>query len=95
VVPSPPPESPETAKARRAKRLTRHPPMRLAGERPIWSDLLQRVFRVDRFACPGCGGPLTLRCAVLNPQATRRILDGLCRATGPPGLDAAGHDRRA
>ena len=95
VVPRPPPESPEAAKARRAKRLTRHPRTRLAGERPSWSDLLARVFRVDSFACPGCGGALALRCAVLNPPATRRILDGLRRAAGPPGLDAAGDDRTA
>ena len=95
VVPSPPPETPEAAKARRAKRLTRHPRMRLAGERPSWSDLLERVFRVHGFACPGCGGPLTLRCVVVNPAATRRILDGLRRATGPPGPDLAGDDRRA
>ncbi len=46
----PPPEPPETAKARRAKRLTRHPRMRLTGERPSWSDLLERVFRMDGFA---------------------------------------------
>jgi len=84
VVPSPPPESPETAKARRAKRLTRHPRMRLVGERPSWSDPLQRVFRVDGFACPGCGGAFALRCVVVNPPATRRILDGL----RPPGRRA-------
>jgi hypothetical protein len=95
VVPRPPPETPNEAKARRAKRLTRQPRMRLAGERPSWSDLLERVFRVDGFACPGCGGALTLRCVVVNPPATRRILDGLRRATGPPGLDAVGDDRTA
>ena len=32
VLPRPPPETPEAAKARRAKRLTRHPRMRLAGD---------------------------------------------------------------
>ena len=95
MVPSPPPEPPDAAKARRAKRLTRHLRMRLAGERPSWSDLLERVFRADGFACPGSHGPLTLRCVVVNPPATRRILDGLRRATGPPGLDAAGDDRKA
>ena len=84
VVPSPPPETPDEAKARRAKRLTRHPRMRLAGERPSWSDPLQRVFRVDGFACPGCGGAFALRCVVVNPPATRRILDGL----RPPGRRA-------
>jgi hypothetical protein len=61
VVPSPPPETPAAAKARRAKRLMRHPRMRLAGERPSRSDLLERVFRVDGFACPGYGDPRTLR----------------------------------
>ncbi len=95
VVPSPPPEPPEAAKARRAKRLTRHPRMRLAGERPSWHDLLERAFRVGGFACPGCGGPLMLRCVVVRPPATRRILDVLRRATGPPRLDAAGDDRTA
>jgi hypothetical protein len=95
VVPRPPAETSEAAQARRAKRLTRWPRMRLAGERPSWSDLLERVFRVDGFACPGCGGPLALRCVVVNPPATRRILDGLRRATGPPGLDLAGDDRTA
>jgi hypothetical protein len=29
------------------------------------------------------------------PPATRRILDGLRRATGPPGPDAMGDDRKA
>jgi hypothetical protein len=95
VVPSPPAESPEAAKARRAKRLTRHPSMRLAGERASWSDLLERVFRVHGFGCPGSGGRLTLRYVVVNPPATRRILDGLRRATGPTGLDPVGDDRKA
>ncbi len=68
--------------------------MPLAGERPSWSDLLERVFRVDGFAGPGRGGSLALRCVVLNPPATRPILDGLRRATSPPVLDAAGDDRK-
>ncbi len=88
-------ETPDAVKARRAKRLTRHPRMRLAGERPRWSDLLKRVFRVDGFACPSCGGPLPLRCVVVNLPATWRILDGLRRATGPPGPAAVGDDRTA
>ncbi len=53
------------------------------------------MFRVGGFACPGCGGPLTLACVVVNPLATRRIRDGLRRATGPPELDAVGDDRTA
>jgi hypothetical protein len=46
VVPRPQPESPEAAKARRAKRLTLHPRMRLAGERPNWSDQLHFSYPV-------------------------------------------------
>jgi hypothetical protein len=69
--------------------------MRPAGERPSWSDLLERVFPVDGFACSGCSCPLTLRCVVVNPPATRRILDGLGPATGPPGPDDVGDDRSA
>jgi hypothetical protein len=69
--------------------------MRLAGERPSWSDMLEPVFRVEGFPCPGRGGALALRCVVANLRATRRILDGLRRATDPPRLDLAGDDRPA
>ena len=76
----------------------------VVGLKRVWSDgtsalvfspseLVERL--VDGFACPGCGGPLALRCVVVNPPATRRILDGLRRATGPPVLDAAVDDRKA
>ena len=95
VVPTPKPESPDAAAARRAKRLTRHPRINLVDERPSWADLLERVFAVDAFACPGCGGRLLLRCVVLQPHAARRIVAGLQRATGPPSPSPAGEDRRA
>ncbi len=84
IVPKPTPEAPDVAAARRTKRLTRHPRINLVDARPGWAELLKRVFDVDGFACPGCGGPLTLRCIVVNPPATTRILTGLQRATGPP-----------
>ena len=60
-----------------------------------WAELLKRVFAVDGFACPGCGGPLALRCIVLNPVTARRIIAGLQRATGPPGSSPEGEDRTA
>jgi hypothetical protein len=50
---------------------------------------------VDGFAFPGCGGPLALRCIVLNPVTARRIIAGLQRATGPPGSTPEGYDRTA
>ena len=85
VVPKPKPEAPEAAAERRAKRLTRTPRIKIADERPSWADLLQRVFAEDGFCCPGCGGRLELRWFVVNPPATRRIIEGLRSATGPPG----------
>ena len=77
-------ELPEDAAARRSKRLTRHPRIKIEGERPSWHELLQGVFFVDGFRCPLCGGPLTLRCIVVGTPATLKILEGLKRTTGPP-----------
>ena len=51
--------------------------------------------RARRVQGLGCGGSLTLWYVVVNPPATRRILDGLRRATGPPGPGAGGDDRKA
>ena len=84
VVPKPRPETPEAAAERRGKRLSRRPRLSSVGERPSWEELLRRVFSVEGFVCPSCGGPLRLRSTVLNPLVARRILSGLQRATGPP-----------
>jgi len=72
------------AQARRAERLTRRPRVRLAGERASWAELVRRVFDVDGYRCPGCGGRLALRTRVVNPPATTKILRGLQHAQGPP-----------
>ena len=69
-----------------------------------WAELLKRVFAVDGFACPGCGGPLALRCIVLNPvlhlrtvvegsPAALTITSSLLRSTGPPRRPGGGDDR--
>jgi len=58
--------------------------VRLLGERASWSELLRRVFGVDAYRCPGCGGRLALRTLVVNPPATTKILRALERAQGPP-----------
>ncbi len=49
------------------------------------AELLWRVFEVDGWRCPTCGGRMTLR-AVPWPRATLRILDGLdaAAARAPP-----------
>jgi len=50
VVPSPPPETPEAAKALRAKRLTRHPRMRL--ETVVWSPYANGCKVIDALVPP-------------------------------------------
>lgn len=95
MVPKPKPETPDAAAARRAQRLTRRPRIDRAGEHPSWAELLKRFFSVDGFACPGCSGPLALRCIVLNPMTARRIIAGLQHATGPPGSSPEGDNRTA
>ena len=84
VVPRPRTEPAEEATERRSKRLTRQPRIHWETERPSWFDLLQRVFGVDGFQCPMCGGRLELRCIVESSVSASKILKGLHKATGPP-----------
>jgi hypothetical protein len=84
VVPRPREEPAEEATERRAKRLTQQPRIHWETERPSWHDLLQRVFGVDGFQCPLCGGRLELRCIVESSASASKILKGLHKATGPP-----------
>lgn len=80
VVPRPPRVSPAERRLRRSRKLSRKPGWRRLG----WADLLQRVFGVDGLRCKHCNGPLHLRCVVVNPPATMRVLAGLQRARAPP-----------
>jgi len=73
VVPRPREEPADEAADRRAKRLTSQPRIHWETERPSWHDLLQRVFGVDGFQCPMCGGRLTLRCIVESSALHRRF----------------------
>ena len=81
------PDPPATARAQR-------PPLRKGAATPsrthrylTWAELLWRVFAVDGWRCPTCGGLLTLR-AVPWPRATLSILDGLdaAAARAPPAI---------
>jgi hypothetical protein len=80
VVPTPPAVSKEERLARKRRKLARRPRWQGLG----WADLLERVFGVDAFRCKGCGGRLHLRCVVINPPATTRILRGLFGSRAPP-----------
>jgi hypothetical protein len=84
VIPRPKPEAPDAAAARAAKKLRKSPPIRIVDEKPGWAELLARVFGKDGFACAHCGGTMVLRCLVLAPPATTRILRSLAKGTAPP-----------
>jgi hypothetical protein len=45
-----------------------------------WAELLRRVFRVEIFTCPNCGGARRLLAAIKDPDSIERVL----RAMGLP-----------
>lgn len=85
VVPKPPlrTDPRPLSKARAGGRTTQ------ADDRSMtWAELLRRVFRVDGWACPSCRQPMRLRAVLHHPPDAGRVLRGLDRATGPPGVAA-------
>ena len=59
-----------------------------AGQRYYtWAELLRRVFRVEIFSCPNCGGVRRLLAAIQDPNSIERVLRAIgarCRARGLP-----------
>jgi len=51
---------------------------------------MRRVFEVDVFKCPECGGAMRILAAIHPPEATRAILDcvGLASRLAPVRLPA-------
>jgi ribosomal protein L32 len=45
-----------------------------------WAELLRRVFGVEIFTCPNCGGARRLLAAIKDPDSIERVL----RAVGLP-----------
>lgn len=83
VIP-PKPKAPDATAARAAKKLRKCAPLRIVVEKPGWAELLARVFGEDGFSCPHCHAPKVLRCLVLAPLATTKILRSLAKGTAPP-----------
>ena len=54
-----------------------------------WADLLRRVFAVDVFECPDCGGRMRILAAIHPPEATRDILECLDLPSRAPPTVAA------
>lgn len=82
VVPKPPKVSAPGKKRRQGRRLSRKPAA--SPRTPGWAYLLARVFKIDAFQCPHCGKPMELRCVVVRPPASTRVLRGLGAPRAPP-----------
>ena len=99
VVPTAPSSSQAAEERRRSLRLVKREARaartRRGVEAPGWAELLWRVFRVDGWACPACGGAMRLRAVVVRAAATGKILRCLDHARGPPGPAAGIDDRGA
>jgi hypothetical protein len=49
-----------------------------------WATLLRRTFDVDVRTCPRCGGRLTIRAVITDPDELATVLDSLRRPRAPP-----------
>jgi hypothetical protein len=70
-----------------------------AKKRATWAELLERVFEIDVFTCPWCGGKRRLIALITDGCVVRRILEHLglpiaapvlAPARSPPELEFAG-----
>ena len=95
VVPKVPTSSAAEAEARQSRRLSKRTTVRVEAPAPGWADLLWRVFQVDGWRCPLCGGTMRLRMVVDVAPAASRIAAGLLRDRGPPRPHPAGDDQGA
>ena len=48
-----------------------------------WAELLRRMFAIEVFRCPSCGGTRRLLVAIQDPVAIKRVLRAI-RARGLP-----------
>jgi hypothetical protein len=55
-----------------------------------WAELLRRVFRVEIFTCPNCGGVRRQLAAIQDPDSIERVLRAMGLSFDAPGLAVAG-----
>jgi hypothetical protein len=55
-----------------------------SSSRIDWRTLLKRTFDVDLRVCARCGGRVTIRAVVTDPDAVRKLLTALRRPRAPP-----------
>ena len=77
--------APEAARSDEAAAGSVAPPVARVPHRPgkwrravrryyTWAELLRRVFGVEIFTCPNCGGARRLLAAIKDPEAIERVL---------------------
>ena len=67
---------------------------KLPDDAPLgWAELLKRVFGVDGLECQDCGKRMRLRTVVEGSSASKTIVTGLLRSTGPPAPRRGGDDQ--
>jgi hypothetical protein len=54
-----------------------------------WAELLRRVFGVEVFTCPNCGGKRRLLAAIQDPDSIQRVLRSLGLSGEVPELAPA------
>jgi hypothetical protein len=56
--------------------------------RRSWARLIRKVYEVDPFLCPRCGGTMEVVAVIERPAVVRQILDHLGLPTAAPSLRA-------
>ena len=78
------------ARARRARVPHRPGKRRMGGRRYYtWAELLRRVFAIEIFTCPRCGGSRRLLAAILDPASIERVLRSMGLPCDAPELAPA------
>jgi len=56
------------------------------ARRKAWARLLAKVYEIDIFTCPQCGGEMSVIAVIRNPDEIRKIITCLkSKGRGPPG----------
>jgi hypothetical protein len=61
-----------------------HGALYATSSRIDWRSLLRRTFQVDLRHCQRCGGPLSVRAVVTEPDDIERVLASIQRSRDPP-----------
>jgi len=72
------------------RRVPHAPGKRRRGRRRYtWAELLRRVFAIEVFVCPNCGGTRRLLAAIHDPDAIVRVLAAIGLSASAPKMAAA------